>query len=329
MANGNLSQAGNGFNLLGNPTTAYINSATFLSNNSGSLDTQTIWVWNQATDSYDTKVTADNFLIAPTQGFFVKAGAGTTNYSFNANQTSHSSTDTFQRGVSQKTVVELFVSNDNTSRYAKMYYTDEATNSFDNGFDGELFGGASHEFAVFSDLLNNSNGKKYQVQSVSKTGLESHIIPIGLIASKGKEINFSVKAKALPTGIKVFLEDKENGKITRLDDGGSYSFTTIKDINESGRFYLHTKSNAVLNTDDLLKGNIQIYSNGINSLAIDGVKNGQTTIVLFDVLGKEVFSSNFIAKGKNLVAIPNLTSGIYIVSVTNKGNVITKKIAVK
>ena len=65
------------FNLIGNPFTAYLNSASFLLDNTGSLDTQTIWVWNQASGIYETKVTADAFVLAPTQGFFVNASSAT------------------------------------------------------------------------------------------------------------------------------------------------------------------------------------------------------------------------------------------------------------
>jgi len=52
---------GNAYNLVGNPYTSYINSRTFLTTNKGQLVSQTIWVWNQATDNYDAKVTVNAF----------------------------------------------------------------------------------------------------------------------------------------------------------------------------------------------------------------------------------------------------------------------------
>ena len=72
-----VSNAGSGFNLLGNPFASSINSNAFLTANTGSLVSQTIWVWNQATSNYEAKVTADAFVLAPTQGFFVRANAST------------------------------------------------------------------------------------------------------------------------------------------------------------------------------------------------------------------------------------------------------------
>ena len=68
-----LSTDGNRFNLLGNPYTSYINSATFLSNSESPVsETKTIWVWNQtlSTDgAYEVKILSQAFMIAPSQGF--------------------------------------------------------------------------------------------------------------------------------------------------------------------------------------------------------------------------------------------------------------------
>ena len=68
-----LSTGGNGFNFAGNPFASYTDIASMLTTNSGILDEETIWLWNQATASYDTKVTADAYKLAPGQAFFIKS----------------------------------------------------------------------------------------------------------------------------------------------------------------------------------------------------------------------------------------------------------------
>ena len=72
-----LSSTGNRFNLLGNPYTSHIASATFLANEAAVSDTQTLWVWDQSQSSgsgaYEVKTLGDAMVIAPAQGFFVKA----------------------------------------------------------------------------------------------------------------------------------------------------------------------------------------------------------------------------------------------------------------
>ena len=72
-----VSNASNGFNLLGNPFTSHLNSATFLTDNTANLVSQTIWVWDQAESNYVVKVTGDEFKLAPAQGFFVRSSNGT------------------------------------------------------------------------------------------------------------------------------------------------------------------------------------------------------------------------------------------------------------
>ncbi|MGB0879678.1 MAG: hypothetical protein ACPGTO_03845, partial [Polaribacter sp.] len=198
--------AGDAFNLIGNPYPSYINSGTFLTTNTGQLDTETIWVWNQATDIYDTKVTVNAFKVAPGQGFFVECGtAGTITFA-KANQ-SHEATDTFQRQTVPE--IKLVVADETTSRYAEIYYYESATTGFDNGYDGELFGGTQNSFEIYSHLLADNQGNKYQIQSLPNTDLESMVIPIGVKADAGKEITFSVEAMNLPTDVNIYLEDKE------------------------------------------------------------------------------------------------------------------------
>ena len=68
----------NGFNLIGNPTTAYLNTDVLLTTNSGLLSEETIWIWNGTT--YDDYGSSDSFKIAPGQGFFVSASAAASNF---------------------------------------------------------------------------------------------------------------------------------------------------------------------------------------------------------------------------------------------------------
>ena len=50
------------------------------------------------------------------------------------------------------------------------------------------------------------------------------IIPIGVNAAKGLEINFTAEILNLPPDLKVYLEDKENNTYTRL--GGTNSMVS-------------------------------------------------------------------------------------------------------
>lgn len=317
--------AGDAFNLLGNPYVSYINSADFLSTNSGLLTEQTIWLWNQALNDYETKPAVDAFKIAPAQGFFVEA-SGSGSVLFEESSQSHQVTPTFQKTSNTRNEIILNVNNGENDKFLKVYYIDEKTKGFDNGFDGKLFGGINYDFAIYSDLLE-SDGKKYQVQTLPSENYETMVIPIGVVSSSEKELTFSVKEFNLPNNINIYLEDRLTNTITRLDEANSeYKITLSESLDGIGRFYLHTKSSSVLSTDEVILNSVRIFSTDKNTLRIAGLQPGKASVKLFNILGKEVVNTSFVSKGVSDVALPNLVSGIYIVQLETENGNLNKKI---
>jgi len=316
----------NSFNLIGNPFTAYLNSASFLTDNTGSLDTQTIWVWNQASGIYETKVTVDAFVLAPTQGFFVNASSSATNLniaeSYQANTGS-----AFQKTTN--TEVKLIMNDGTNDRFAKLYYFDSATTGFDNGYDGKLFSGVAQPFAVYTNLVADNEGKKYQVQSLPNSDLESMVIPIGVNANAGKEITFSAEALNLPDGIKVFLEDRLANTFNELSDNKTFKVNLSEALNDVGRFYLHTSSNALSIDDSVILENVSIYKTNASTLKIVGLPNGIANIKLINVLGKQLMNTSFNANGAKEISLPNLAAGIYIVQLETEFSKLNKKIVLE
>ena len=210
-----LTQNANNFNLVGNPFTAPFNLGDFFTDNgAGVISGEQVWFWNGS--SYDVRTSGSYgaYEIAPGQGFFVEA-ANETNLTFDYTHVSHT-TSTFQKTQQRPEIVLTLTEGVNT-RNAYVYYIDGTTTSYDVGYDGNLFGGVSHNLAIYTDLID-SDGKKYQLQSLPNSDLESKVIPVGIIADAGQEISFSAEALNLPTGIKVFLEDKEIDFVNILDE---------------------------------------------------------------------------------------------------------------
>ena len=321
-----LTGGADSFNLIGNPFTAYLNSASFLTDNTGSLDTQTIWVWNQASGIYETKVTVDAFVLAPTQGFFVNASSSATNLniaeSYQANTGS-----VFQKTTN--TEVKLIMNDGTNNRFAKLYYLDNATTGFDNGYDGKLFSGVAQPFAVYTNLVADSEGKKYQVQSLPNSDLESMVIPIGVNANAGKEITFLAEALNLPDGIKVFLEDRLANTFNELSDNKTFKVNLSEALNDVGRFYLHTSSNALSINDSVILENVSIYKTNASTLKIVGLPNGIANIKLINVLGKQLMNTSFNANGAKEISLPNLAAGIYIVQLETQSGKLNKKIVLE
>ncbi len=313
---------GNNINLLGNPYLAFINSTTFINAESTNLES-TFWMWNGS--SYDTRTTGThpNFMIAPAQGFFVEAKTTNAVTFTEANQ-SHT-TDNFQKSTNTRPEIKLNLSNGPKNSKTELFYIDGTTTGFDNGFDGKMFGGVSHDFAVYTDLVSNSVGTKYAVQSLPNTDFENMIVPLGVITNTG-EITFSVEALNLPSDIKVFLEDRNTNTFTRLDQANSkYTVSLNETTNEIGRFYLHTKS-SVLNIDTNKLENVSIYKTNNSTLRVTGLSDTNSNVKLFNILGKQVMNTSFKSNGVSNISLPKLATGVYIVQLETEKGKLNKKI---
>lgn len=322
--NANIAFTGDGFNLVGNPFAAHINAKTFLDANSN-LDQTQLWVWNQASGMYEVKTNESGFILAPTQGFFVKANSGTQVTFAATNQAA--SGGTFQKSANA-TELTLFMTNGDKNRFAKIYYAETATKGFDYGWEGEVFGGIPNSLDVYTNLIDENQGKKYQVQSLPKNEMESMVIPVGVIAEAG-EIEFSAESMNLPAGLKVFLEDRTTNTFTRLDEANaSYKVTLSEKTNEIGRFYLHTKS-AALSTDSVELSNINMYTTNSTTLRIVGLSKGQASLKIFNILGKQVLETTFNSNGVYDVNLPALNTGVYIAQLENDNGKINKKIVLE
>ena len=304
-----------------------MDTATMLSDNADVLKDldENIWVWNSVSKSYDVKMIGEAYKLAPGQAFFVRSDGNDGTLDIKKSYQVHNSSDTFQK-TENRPEIHLSLSDGSLSRRAKIYYTDNATTGFDNGWDGRTFGGITNPFDIFTNLVTGNQGKKYQVQSLPKSDMESTIVPIGITADTGEEITFTAEAMNLPAGLKVFLEDRQTNTFTRLDEANTeYSITLDKALNDIGRFYLHTSASA-LSTPEVHLENISVYTTNSNNLRIVGIAQGNASVKLYNIVGKEVLSHNFISNGVSDITLPKAATGIYIVKLENGKNVIRKKI---
>ncbi len=321
-----LAQGENNFNLIGNPFPAFITLGTFHTTNTSNIGTD-FYFWNGSSYTTRTSGVDSTYEIAPGQGFFIEASS-TNNITFEISDTSHQSLDTFQKSKNERSEIILNVSDGNNKRFARILYFDNTTKGYDTGYDGKIFGGISHNFALYSDLLE-SNGKRYQVQSLPNSDYENMIIPIGLQANSGKDITFSAEISNLPTGVNVYLEDKFTNTFTRLDEtNSSYKITLTEAVNDIGRFYLHTKSN-ILNVNDIDLNNVSVYKTDNSNLRITGLNQGVATVKLFNILGKQVMNSSFTSNGVKDIILPKMTSGIYVVQLESVSGKLNKKIFIQ
>ncbi|MCL7754606.1 T9SS type A sorting domain-containing protein [Polaribacter sp. Z022] len=316
---------GSGFNLLGNPYTAKISSKKFLEDNTGDLAEQEIYVWNDNGNTYNTFNNLSDFKVSPGQAFFIKANKETTLNFAKSNQ--EIGGDTFQK--SSNTKLKLTVANGKTHRYAEIYYIEDATKGYDRGYDGEVFGGITDSFSLYTHLLENNQGKKYQIQALPNLDFETLIVPIGIKVNDNSEHVFKLETDNIPSGLKVFLEDTLENKFIELSEiNTEYKVNLVNNADEIGRFYLHTKS-SILSTKNSMIDNVSIYQLNNSKLKILGLKAEKTNVSLFNVLGKQVLQTSFKANEIKEISIPKLSKGVYLVKVKTTLGTLSKRLLIK
>ena len=325
-----LSSDGNRFNLLGNPYTSHIASATFLTGEAAISETKNLWVWNQGTGTsgaYEVKTVADAMVIAPAQGFFVQANAAGGTFNFTeSNQAS--SGGNFQR-TDTRPEIYLTISDQTDAREAKIYYIENMTSGFDVGYEGGLFNGVSNPLAIYTHLVADSEGKNYQVQSLPTNNYENMIIPVGINAISGTAISIDASTNNFPDGINIYLEDKQDNSFTLLDADSSFNTTLENDLSGIGRFFLYTTA-GTLSTDALeIHNNVSIYKTGNDNLRIVGVQNGTASIQIYNILGKQMMRTSFEGMGVNDISLPTLPIGVYIIKLATETGTTNKKIIIK
>ena len=152
------------------------------------------------------------------------------------------------------------------------------------------------------------------------------IVPVGVTAAVNSQISFTADAINVPEGYKVFLEDRLNNKFTRLDEANAKYTATVTEKSTDGRFFLHTRTSAVLNVDTELLSSVSIYKTNNNNLRIAGLKSGKSNISLYNVLGKKIMNSSFNTNGVQDVSLPKLAKGVYVVQLETEYGNINKKI---
>jgi hypothetical protein len=324
----------NNYNLIGNPYPSYIPSIDVLTENDIKLQQLTLWFWDHTSNGgeYVTKNFVNGMLIAPGQGFFIQRmpGSEAVTFDFTEAMQSHSPTDTFLRTNSNNPEIKVTMSDGTNTKDTEIYYIDGTTTGWDNGYDSTIFN-PSDAFELFSYLVSDNQGDGYAIQSLPPSNYEAMIIPLGVNTIGVSSLEISATSLNLPAGINVYLEDKEDNTFTLLDDTSSFSTTLSGSLNGIGRFYLHTRTESSLSApNDFEINNISMYTTSEENLRIVGVQSGKASVVIYDILGKQILSTSFEGTGVNDILLPkHISEGVYIVRMKTVSGIINKKINLK
>ncbi|MDB9961690.1 T9SS type A sorting domain-containing protein [Oceanihabitans sp.] len=328
------------WNLIGNPYPSYITLSDFLDTNNALFDTVSSgiygydgnasdgWeIWNQAYSEANPSA-----VITPGQGFLVASGSASETISFTPSMRSIGTTDDFIPGrVMNPSIsnLELTLTKEDTSYKTDFYFTENASQGLDPGYDSQTFGGVTPEFSIYSHLVAENSGISMAIQSVSNSDLSNVTIPIGINSLQGEQVSVSISNSTLPVSIEVYLEDNVTNTITLLTDN-NYQFTPSSNINGTGRFFLRFVD-ASLTVDELALNNLHVYATLTpKTLFIKGLLNSNTSVKIYDLQSRLVLTTNLnTSSDSNQVDLSNLVTGVYMVSISNNAMTKTQKIIVK
>ena len=335
--------SGDAFNLIGNPYPSFIpandladgldNNDDLLSVNTAYLSEETIWFWDQSANAgaggyQEMNQASSGRYIAPGQGFFVSANT-TATFTINENMQSHQS-DLFQRNTTSTVPsIHLIMTNGTAIRDADIFYIDETTTGWDNGYDSSIFGGITNEFAIYTHAVADGNGRNLGIQSLPDNNYENMIIPVGVNAVSGTTITIDAATNNFPEAINIYLEDKLDNSFTLLDADANFSTVLENNLSGIGRFYLHTTSNTLSTNDLEISNNVSIYTSSRKNLHIAGIHKGTTKLQLYNILGKEILKTSFEGNSLNTIELPNLSNGLYIAKLSSAAGTISRKIIIQ
>lgn len=332
----NKNMIGNEWNAVGNPYTTYypINKNaenSFLNDNLSNLGTPAVYIWDKTQEKYKAitnLITSDEQFLTPGQGFFVKSEKATS-VNFNKDKRSvkpANGNHNFNKTSSKVPYIRLFAQKNDIVVNTAIIYSETASKGFDKSEDIENFESAN--FDVNSHLVENSDGKNYTIQSLLFSEIENSIIPISFKGQKNDKVLFTVATKDFPTGIRIYIEDKLKNTFSVIDEENNiYKITLTENMDNIGRFYLHTSAKSLSTQPNILQG-VNLFKYNNSTLKITGLLNQNAVVEIYDILGKQVLETSFLGKMSTEIKLPDLKQAIYLVKLSSEKGVLTKKIII-
>ena len=353
--------SGDRWNLIANPFPAYLAlnaaaknasgaSVSLLWYNATSVDVlgytdseEGIWYWDG--DSYETANNSSSAAwAAPGQAFFVSAPSGGSTFSFRSGSVTTQASivsggvgdgDDFIENspMDPDDRAELFIgiNQNDISRRTQIYFIEEGTDELDEGSDTRTFPMGDNNTSIYSRLVEGDQGIDMSIQSLAYSEMWDKVIPIGVNAMAGEELNLNVTHKTTPADLKIYLEDTEEGTFTLINND-AFTLVPASDLEGIGRFYIHLTSDT-LSDGDVNTSLLNAYKEvDTNYITIEGLatQSTKTEVSLYNILGTKVMDTTLDNNtNTQMISTNGLSTGIYVIKLESGQSQLTKKLIIK
>jgi len=327
------SNAGRGFNLVGNPYPSCVNWELATKSN---LE-PTMWYRTKNTNSayvFDT-YNADSHIgtnnngngsvtkfIPPMQAVWVRVNADNVSgqLSFDNSMRSHPNANNLKADY-EISNIRLTVSNGKNSDETILVFNEQAGNGFDS-FDSEKMFNTNNDMPELFTLADN---EKLVINGMKPID-SSKVIPLGFKTAKAGTFLISITEMSGLTYFPVVLEDKLLKRTQDLTETATYSFNSDS-VNDADRFIIHLKSNNETTASNIEQSGISIYAKGYSAVINNSQNNVTGTVNVFNLIGQKVANGSLTGI-QTIVTLPNV-AGAYFVKVKTDKVVTTQKIIVE
>lgn len=327
------------YNFLANPYPSAIDVVALFDNTN--LGTLYFWTHNSAissnvftTDDYAIRTrttgtaavtggTIPGIYIASGQGFFASAGTTTSINFTNAMRVAGNNAQFYRAALDLPLNYYFHLNMTNTLGAFKQIalgYQEDATNDYDFGSDAL----ASTEGAIRFYSLINSSSLGFGIQARAYPWLISDVIPLGYTTTQAGTFDIAIDHfDTFFTDKDIFLEDTSNGTFHNLKNS-AFTFTTAIGTFDT-RFKIHYEDTSLSNDDFVGNENSVYVFKSNNQPKIVSTKSNITTVIVYDMLGRVVFSKDKVNASEVVLSELTQNNQALIIKTTLENNVTVAK----
>lgn len=310
---------GQGWNLIGNPYPSAIDWDNLTRSNVNGA----VYVYDGEAGQYKswngTIGDLTDGIIPPMNGFFVKV-SDDANINISNSSRIHSSISFYKEKQYISNLLVFEATGNGFSDVTFIRFNQDATDGFDNDFDGYKLSGsdAAPQLYTTAENINLSiNELPFSTQEI--------IIPLCLEAIDGKEYEISLAENTLSESVFVMVNDLHTGTIQNLKINNKFSVIHNAGI-PSDRFQIMingaTETEEMKLPDESIS--ILFYDNTLN---IKTRKPGKIQVSVCNLAGAMLFSRIY-ENTPDIQLKPELANGFYLVNVRSDDAIQTKKILI-